>query len=229
MLETRFPRVLGDVGNAGTWPFPVQFRIVRGASPHRVIRNRAAGLVEGFIEAGRDLVAHGVDALTTNCGFLSLVQEEIQDAVGVPVAASALMQIPAINALLPTGKKAGILTISQEHLSEDHLVAANVPLDTPIAGTDGGREFSRKILDDQPEIDFALCQDDLLDAAKGLVESHRDIGAVVLECTNMVPFAADIRKATGLPVFSIYTHICWLQSGLLPRQFTFHLHDPRRN
>ena len=31
MLETRFPRIPGDMGNALTWPFPVQYRVVRGA------------------------------------------------------------------------------------------------------------------------------------------------------------------------------------------------------
>ena len=101
-----------------------------------------------------------------------------------------------------------------------------MPDDTPIVGTEGGREFTRKILDDLPEIDFDLCRLDLRDAAAELTERHENIGAIVLECTNMVPYAADIRKLTGLPVFSIYTHVAWLQSGLLPRRFPFQLDDP---
>ena len=38
MLETRFPRIPGDMGNAGTWPFPVLYKVVRGASPDHVVR-----------------------------------------------------------------------------------------------------------------------------------------------------------------------------------------------
>jgi hypothetical protein len=41
MLEARFPRIPGDVGNATTWPFPVLYKVVRGASPDRVVHERA--------------------------------------------------------------------------------------------------------------------------------------------------------------------------------------------
>ena len=39
MLEARFPRIRGDIGNATTWPFPVQFRVVKGASPDKIVRH----------------------------------------------------------------------------------------------------------------------------------------------------------------------------------------------
>lgn len=44
MLDTRFARIEGDMGNALTWPFPVLYRVVRGASPKRVVLKAAAGL-----------------------------------------------------------------------------------------------------------------------------------------------------------------------------------------
>ena len=75
MLGTRFPRIPGDVGNAATWPFPVLFRIVRDASPDRVVRQGAPGLLDAFVEAGKELVGIGADGLTTSCGFLALQQE----------------------------------------------------------------------------------------------------------------------------------------------------------
>ncbi len=227
MLETRFPRIVGDIGNALTWPFPVQFRVVRGASPDRVVRRRAEGLLDAFAAAAEDLVAHGADGIATNCGFLSLIQEELKQRVGVPAACSSLMQVPMVNAALPGGKKAGVLTISSETLENDHLEAAGAPLDTPVAGTGAESEFTRKILDDQPEIDFDQCQEDIRRAALELVSKHSDVGAIVLECTNMVPFAADLRRLTGLPVYSVYSHICWLQAGLMPRKFNRDLDDPR--
>ena len=201
---------------------------MRGASPHRVVRQRAKGLLEGFIEAAKDLVFHGADGLTTNCGFLSLIQGAVRDAVGVPVVTSSLMQVAAANAMLPTNKRTGIITISSGHLSDDHLEAAGVPLDTPVVGTEGAREFPRKILDDLPETDFALCRTDVLNAAKELMSSYDDIGAIMLECTNMAPYAADIRKITGLPVHSTCTLVCWLQPGLVPRHLPVQLDDPVR-
>ena len=95
----------------------VQFRIVRNATPDKVVRQDARVLVDLFIAAAQDLVAHGCDGITTNCGFLSIVQDQIASAVPVPVATSSLMQVPMVQAMLPTGKRVGILTISPGTLS----------------------------------------------------------------------------------------------------------------
>jgi len=195
MLETQFPRVVGDMGNAVTWPFPVQYRVVRGATPDLVVRNDASKLTELFIAEAKDLVSNGADGITTNCGFLSLIQNELSNAAGVPVAASSLMQVPWIQALLPPGKRVG-------------------------------SEFASGILDDRVQLDFTQCRTDNLNAAKHLMETNADIGAIVLECTNMVPYAADIRKLTGVPVYSIYTFVSWFQAGLMPQRFSMELDDP---
>ncbi len=229
MLETRFPRVHGDMGNALTWPFPVQYRVVPGASPDQVVRKSPLELADRFIEAAKDLVASGCDGITTNCGFLALVQDKVAEAVPVPVATSSLMQIPMVQTMLPPGKRVGVMTISKNTLTDAHLRAAGVadPSAVPIVGTDGGREFTTGILDDHEEIDFAACREDMLDAAKDLVDRYADVGAIVLECTNMVPYAADVRKATGLPVFSIYNFTVWFQQGLLPPRFELVVDDPR--
>jgi hypothetical protein len=227
MLETKFPRIPGDIGNAGTWPFPVQYRVVRGATPHKIVREDPRVFLDQFAVAAEDLVACGCDGITTNCGFLALLQDDLTEAVNVPVATSSLMQVPMVQSLLPINKIVGILTISKETLSPDHLKACNVPLDTPIVGTDGGREFTQGILSDAVELDFEACRLDMLDAATKLTADHENVGAIVLECTNMTPYAGDIRKATGLPVFSIYSLLNWFHQALVPDQFAKELNDPQ--
>lgn len=220
MLEARFPRIPGDMGNAQTWPFPVLYNVVRSASPDRVVRNRAEGLLDSFIAAARELVADGADGITTNCGFLSLFQNELAEAVGVPVASSSLMQVAMVNQLLPPAKRAGVLTISGSTLSDAHLTAAGVPPDTPIGTTEGGREFTRVILDNEDTLDVDAARQDNVDAARALCDAHSDLGAIVLECTNMTPYAADIRAATGLPVFTMADFVIWFQSSLAPRRYS---------
>lgn len=219
MLEARFPRIPGDMGNALSWPFPVLYRVVRGASPERVVRRRAEGLVDAFVEAGRGLVADGADGVTTNCGFLSLFQAELAGALGVPVATSSLMQAPLVQATLPPGKRVGILTISAEALTAEHLAAAGVPEGTPVAGTDPAGELARVILGDEPRLDVEAARRDVVDGARALAARHGHVGAILLECTNMVPYAADVRAATGLPVHSVHGFVCWFQGSLRPRQF----------
>lgn len=219
MLEARFPRIPGDMGHAGTWPFPVLYKVVGGASPDRVVRRGAEGLLPAFLDAAAELVRIGADGITTNCGFLSLYQRELAAHVGVPVATSSLMQVPAIQALLPPGQRVGILTISAESLTPGHLQAIGVDPLVPVAGTEGGREFTRAILGDEPTLDVAAAEADLLEAGARLMRDHSDIGAVLLECTNMAPYARSLRDYLGVPVFDIVSFMTWFHAGLAPRDF----------
>lgn len=219
MLDAQFPRIRGDMGNALTWPFPVHYKIVRDASPEQVVLHGAEGLLDKFTDAALELVADGVDGITTNCGFLSLYQEKLAAAVPVPVASSSLMQVNLVNAVLPKGKRAGIMTISGSTLSPLHLKLANVPEGTPIHSTEDGVEFTRAILGNELELDVDLARADNVNTALEMVATHDDLGAIVLECTNMIPYAADIRAATGLPVFTIESFVTWFQSGLSPRRY----------
>jgi len=220
MLEAKFPRIPGDMGNATTWPFPVLYRVVTGASPEKVVMQGAEGLLPDFIAAAQDLVRLGAEAITTNCGFLSLFQTELSAAVNVPVATSALMQVPWVQATLPPGKRVGIVTVSKATLTPRHLEAANVPVDTPIAGTENGKEFFRVLIKaERTDMDIDLAERDVVEAGVNLAKAHPEIGALVLECTNMPPYAAALQAACGLPVYDIYTMIAWFHSGLRPRRF----------
>ena len=219
MLEARFPRIPGDVGHAHTWPFPVHYKVVPGASPERVVRRRAEGLLDAFVAGARELVARGADGIATNCGFLALFQGELAAAVEVPVATSSLMQAPLIERLLPRGRRVGILTISAASLTPEHLAAAGVAPDTPIVGTEAGRAFSRTILMDELTMDVAACERDILDAGDELLRGHPEVGAILLECTNMCPHAHALRAHVGLPVFDMVSFVTWFHAGLAPRRF----------
>jgi Asp/Glu/hydantoin racemase len=219
MLETRFPRIPGDMGNGLTWPFPVLYKVVPGATPDRVVRHKSGGLANAFLDAAADLVQLGADGITTTCGFLSLYQRDLAAHVGVPVAASSLMQVPLVERLLPPGKRVGVLTVSAASLTAEHLVAAGVDPKIPIVGTDEGREFSRVMLDEKPTLDAAAAEADILDAGDALVGQYPDIGAIVLECTNMTPYARALSDHLRLPVFTIYSFVTWFQAGLAPRDF----------
>lgn len=220
MLEARFPRIPGDMGNAATWPFPVLYRVVRRATPERVVLHGAAGLLDDFLAAAAELVADGAEAITTNCGFLSLFQRELAAHVRVPVATSALLQVPWVQSLLPPGQRVGVITVSAGSLTPRHLAAAGVPLDTPIVGTEGGREFFRVLIrGEKQDMDVGLAAVDILDAGRRLVAGHPEVGAIVLECTNMPPYAHALREVLGLPVYDIYSLVAWLQNGVRPRDF----------
>ena len=59
------------------------------------------------MQAAKDLVSMGADGIGTTCGFLSLFQDDIAEAAGVPVASSSLMQIPWVQSTLPQENELG--------------------------------------------------------------------------------------------------------------------------
>jgi hypothetical protein len=220
MLETRFPRIPGDMGNAGTWPFPVLFKRVRGATPKRVVEERAVGLNNAFLDAAAELVAEGADGISTTCGFLSLFQDQISRHTRVPVASSTLMMVPLVQRLLPPDQKVGIITVSRPSLTAEHLTAVGVDPATPTIGTEDGQELTRVLIGDEPTLDIRLAQQDLIDAAGRLLERHPEVGAFVFECANMAPYARGVRDRYGRPVYDIYSFVTWFHSGLQPRDFS---------
>jgi len=220
MLDTDFDRILGDIGNICTWPFTVKYKVVSGAKVEGVINKQSAGLLEPFIEAGRELVSEGVKALTTSCGFLSLLQQPLASAFSVPFASSSLMQVNMIQATLPKNKKVGVITVSKEMLTPQHFNAVNAPSDLPLIGMPLESDFSQVFLSGKKQsFSKSKVEAELLASAKLLIKSHPDVGAIVLECTNMTPYAAAISEAVSLPVYSIYTLVSWLHSAIAPRSF----------
>jgi len=207
MLETRFPRPRGDIGCAATFDFPVRHRVVVGASPRRVVLEQDPALLAPFVAAAQDLEREGVAAIATSCGFLALFQRALQDAVAVPLWSSSLLAVAALDAALPAGRRAGVVTVDAASLTPALLAAAGAPEDTPVEGLATDSAFRRTLLEDRPELDTAEAELATVVAALRLVARDRRVAAIVLECTNMPPYADAVRAATGLPVHDITTLI----------------------
>ena len=205
MLDTRFPRIPGDVGNAGTFAFPVLYHRVAGASPDRVVREGARGLLPAFVEGARVLEREGVRAITTNCGFLAKFQRELASAVSVPVFTLSLLLVPLVHRMPPAGRAVGVLTVDASSLSPEDFAGAGITPDIPavVAGLETEKEFTRVLLDDLLELDVDAAREEHVRVARRLCDAHPEIAAIVLECTNMPPYRADVQRATGLPVFDL--------------------------
>ena len=198
MLETRFPRVPGDIGHPATFDFPVRYRVVRGASPQRVVHERDPKLLRPFIAAGHALVAEGATAISTSCGFLVLFQRELQAALPVPVWTSSLLLLAGLNG-------AGVVTVDATALLAAHWRAAGANPDTPVEGLAPGCAFQRCLLNDEPTLDVDAAREATVAASLRLTTRHPGLSTIVLECTNMPPYADAVRFATGRTVHDITT------------------------
>jgi hypothetical protein len=201
MLDTRFPRLPGDIGNPATFEragIPVQYTVVRGASPRRVVREADRSLLSPFVKAACALVNRGAAMITTSCGFLAAYQSHLSGQVAVPVLTSSLLQCER----LPSP---GIVTIDAASLTDVILRNADVPASTPVQGIEPGCEFHRRVLGNEPQLDVAEAERNVVDSALALVASHPAVASIVFECTNMPPYRDAVAAATGRPVFDIET------------------------
>ena len=221
MLDTKWPRPPGDTGNALTWPFPVLYKVVPGASARVVIHEQGRGLGPAFLKAAEELVKDGADGITTTGGFLAIFQKDLAAHVNVPVASSSLMQVPLVQRLLPPGRRVGVLSVQGNRITPEHWDAVGAPHDTPVMGTENGREFTRVMLGDTVDMDYAAAEQDIMEAGDELVRRHPDVGAIVCENHNMAPYAAALNARLGIPIFTVYTFVTWFQAGLAPRDFGF--------
>lgn len=222
MLDTRFPRAPGDVGHAATWPFPTQYRIVRGADTSRIMGETPdPTLLEPFLGGARELETMGVAAITTSCGFLAVFQRELAAAVGVPMLASSLLQAPIVSRMLRPDQKVAVLT-ERPHLTERHFTGVGwSPSEIPVvvAALPPDAVTPTVFIDGAGEADFAVLEAEMVAFARRTVAEHPEVGALLLECTNFVPFSQAIRRATGLPVFDLYTLVAPTVLAILGHDF----------
>ena len=206
MLDTRFPRPLGDIGHPDSFACPTRHIVVPRAWPRDIVHAPHAmqALAPHFVQAVQALVAQGAFAVTTSCGFLVLLQHVLQAAVPVPVRSSSLLGLPA---LLRQGRRVGVLTISAEALTDAHLLAAGVAAErlceVPVQGVATDSEFARCILGNLPQMDLQQARADVLAAALALRERAPALDTLVLECTNLPPYAEAIAAATGWRTWSL--------------------------
>ncbi|WP_290689285.1 MULTISPECIES: aspartate/glutamate racemase family protein [unclassified Haematobacter] len=208
-LDTRFPRIMGDAGNPASYHMPARVRVVSGVSSPDIVRDErpSAEVVARFIAAARELEAEGAVLITSTCGFLILLQDDIARAVRVPVLLSGLTLIPVIRRL--TGDRPlGILTASARSLGTETLAKAGCSgLQIHVAGMEQHRIFAETFLTPksaQPAaLDRAAMSAAVTDVARTMIAAHPDIAGLILECGNLPPYAAQLRAAVGRPVYSI--------------------------
>jgi hypothetical protein len=220
VMDARIERIPGDVGNPATFTFPVLCRTVAGATLRRLISERDRSLLEPFIEAGWELVRQGVKALTTTCGFMILFQQDLAAEFRVPVFTSSLLQLPFIERTLRPRDRIGILTADAGNLTEEHLRRAGGDVGRlTVCGLENEPFFREAIFSGSGRMEVEKVEAEVVAQARRMTTADPAIRAVLLECSNLPPYAAAVQRAVGLPVYDFVTMIHHVQSALLRSSF----------
>ncbi|MBW2308943.1 MAG: aspartate/glutamate racemase family protein [Deltaproteobacteria bacterium] len=220
-LNARYPCIPGNVANASTFPFPVRYRVVKEASIDRLLKKKDKSLLQPFIDAALELQEEGVKAITGACGFMALFQREVSDAVSIPVFLSSLLQIPFIYRTLKRGQKIGVITADSTALTAEHFVSVGVDEGIPlvIKGMEDQREFREAVLEEKGTLDSGLIEKEVIGVARSLLRENPETGAILLECSDLPPYAMAIQRESGLPIFDFVTMIQYVHSAVVRYRF----------
>lgn len=225
MLETYFTRIPGDIGNPKTFNFPVLYETITGATPKKVVIDADRSIIPKFIEGAKKLQKKGVKVLTTSCGFMAIFQNELANSLEIPTFTSSLLQIPMISKMLGKEKTIGVITANPRTLSRRHFEAVGVTEDIEVA-IDGFKEdhyFSKHLIGNNLKVEIEYTRNELVKIGKRLVDNNPNIGAIVLECTNMPPYAKDLQNALNLPIFDIISLINMIYQNYNKEYFAYEI------
>lgn len=214
MLETRFPRFPGDIGNPDTFGGDANFRVVRDARVDVIVSDQPleSELLGGFIDAARELEAEGVRVIGTSCGFLSRAQDEIQSALRVPFISSSLLLIPLFRTLYGADAPLGVLTFDATKLGRVHFAGA--PMDhVSVHGLDPAGDWYRCISGNLESVDPASAAAESLAVAAKCLQANPDTRALILECTNLSPWKSQMRRRHGVDVYDVVDLLRWVAAA----------------
>jgi len=227
-FRANVPMMPGNMGNATTFDFPLLYREML---PYNIVdvlaKEPTANFTEAIVDAARWLELQGVSAIMGNCGFFGSYQNVVQARINTPFFSSSLMQLPMMVQSMPRDKKVAVITANGPLLSvvpaieACGLSAEDKENRIVIAGCEAGPEFGEAV-SNTGKYNAARLEADIVAVAKRVV-AENDIGAILLECTELSPHAVAVQNAVRMPVWDYTTLTKWIYSGAVRRPFVGHI------
>jgi len=221
--DVYYPLLPGNVVNACSYDFPVKMKAVPNLDIPDLLSGDPA-LGEPIVRAAIELEKEGIRAISGACGFFGFFQKQVAAAVDVPVSMSSLVQASWIKTTLKPGQKIGVLTADLASINDRLLESCYI--DDPellvIEDLRHGPHFSA-ILEGRGSFDNGEVKKEVTSKTVDMVKENGDIGAILLECSDIPPYAAYIQRAVGLPVFDFITMIKWLHYATTQRPYSGHI------
>ncbi|AKO92094.1 arylsulfatase [Priestia filamentosa] len=208
--ECWYPILPGNVANLSTYDFPVRLKVVPNCNQERIHAGDPT-LLGDIIKAAKEFEAEGARAICAACGFFGNFQEKVAAAVDIPVYLSSVVQVPWIKTGLKLNQKIGMLTADAHGITGNLFKSCGIDDPSICVVKDLGRlpEFSA-IIESRGSFDNEKVKQEVIKAAIDMINENPDIGAILLECSDLPPYAADIQRAVKMPVFDFITMIRWV-------------------
>lgn len=216
-VDLVYPKLPGNVVNATTFPFPVLYKKVTFEIEQ--LFEGSSELEDQIVAAAKELEAEGVRALVGACGYFVHFQEQVANAVDIPVFMSSLCQLPLIQLGLKQSQKIAVFAASGDNITPPVIERVGGNFGKLIVQDVGSLESFAPIRWGKTELDNKKLTQDLAKIAIDLKKDNPDIGAILLECSDLPPYACTIQQATGLPVFDFITLIKWAYAAVVQKPY----------
>jgi len=233
ILDDVYPAFPGDVRNASAYPFPIQYEIAPGVDNQAlVLAEDKSPCLEPIKRAAKKLERMGCRAIAAECGYFAYFQRDIAGYVDVPVFMSSLLQVPFAQQLIGPERVVGIMVALKKSMTEAHLRAVGIQPGSNyvVAGAqDDGRcpEFEHLWLEsartDPPGAYYDKAESEFLGVAVDFWRAYPNMGAMVLECTGMQPFARALQREIDIPIFTWGTLLDYAYSVVVHRDYYGHV------
>ena len=222
VIDAWYPMLPGNVANATTYNFPVVYKVLKGVSVAQILSVDLDDpvLLDPIIDGGKELIGQGVRAIVGACGSFANYQKEAAEALDVPTFLSVMLQAPLILQGLRAQQKLGVIVASKSAMTErifDQCDIAN-PSRLILSEVITLPEFQR-MMECKGRFDSRKLQQELVSHIEEFIKEQENIGAILLQCSDLPPYAWAIQRAIRLPVFDMNSLIEWVHYALVRRPY----------
>jgi hypothetical protein len=233
ILDDAYPGFPGDVRNASAFPYPIQYEVAEGVDTYTLVcAEDKSPCLEPILRAAKKLEGMGCRAIAAECGYFAYFQKEVAGYVDIPVFMSSLLQVPLIQRVIGPKKSVGIVSAQKKYLSDRHLESVGIDLNSNFFIIGAEDEYNCTQFDALwdhskrpliPECHYDKAERDMIRMCQDMCVKHPNVGAVMLECTGMQPFARAVQREIDLPIFSWGTLLDYAYSVVVHRDYYGHV------
>ena len=202
-LDTRFPRIPGDVASPDTYLQPVQVNKIPQASVDRIVTAHPDQYDISSLEQICAKITQGI--AVSSCGFLGYWQDHLAAHCKRPLITSALIDLPRCQSL-HTPDEIAIVTFNADILQSPLYQPMLAGFAGPIIGLKPDMHLRKVISEDSTALDIQRAEDEMLHLLTPILSSGK-IKALVLECTNLPPYKNAIKTAFNIQIYDILTSL----------------------
>ena len=219
VINIWYPLMPGNVANASTYNFPVLYKILKEASVEQILSGDPS-LLDMVIKGGNELIQQGARAIVGACGSFANYQKDVAAALNVPTFLSVMLQVPLIIQSLKPDQKLGILAASAAALTPKVFDQCGITDISRLVITEALSlpEF-QNIIECTGRFNSYKLEQEVVDLMKEFVSKNPDIGAILIQCSDLPSYAWAIQNAVKLPVFDMNTLIEWIHYAVVRRPY----------